>query len=344
MKSNFNKIKNIILTVIIIMCISFNIVLWLLTKDIKITIISLSFSITIVLLFYLYERLFHNYMEDILVKLSDMLATIADMKETEVFSTIEDSLFSKLQNQTIKITKMSKAQNKKIQADKNEIKALISDIAHQLKTPLTNLKMYGEFLLDDSISEEERKEFSEIMMISLNKLSFLVESMIKMSRLESEVIQLNPSKESLTDTVLLAIKQIHRKAKDKRIDINFHEIDRIEVVHDKNWTTEALFNILDNAVKYTGCGGTINVTVQSYEIFVRIDLEDNGIGILEEETPKIFSRFYRGQNVGEEEGIGIGLYLSREIISRQGGYIKVKSSDENTMFSVFLPRDMGDDR
>ncbi len=174
-------------------------------------------------------------------------------------------------------------------------------------------------------------------MVSLNELSFLVESMIKMSRLESGVIQLKPCYESLNETILLAIGQIRKKAQFKNIILELNEKEKVTILHDRNWTIESVFNILENAVKYTKENGVINISIQSYEIFARIDIEDNGIGISEEELPKIFSRFYRGKNVGDVEGIGIGLYLTREIISKQGGYIKVKSKKQGTVFSIFLP-------
>ncbi len=337
MKSNFYKMKNMIQILIILICSTFTAFITFSVKNLNVTIISTIFSIIIILGFYMYEGLFKSYMIEIIIKLSDMLAIMTDMKEKEVFSIVEDSIFSKLQSQTIKLTRILKAQNKQIEDDKNEIKSLISDIAHQLKTPLTNLKMYGEFLQYDNLTEEERRDFQETIMVSLNELSFLVESMIKMSRLESGVIQLKPCYESLNETILLAIGQIRKKAQFKNIILELNEKEKVTILHDRNWTIESVFNILENAVKYTKENGVINISIQSYEIFARIDIEDNGIGISEEELPKIFSRFYRGKNVGDVEGIGIGLYLTREIISKQGGYIKVKSKKQGTVFSIFLP-------
>jgi len=329
--------KNMIQILIILICSAFTAFITFSVKNLNVTIISTIFSIIIILGFYMYEGLFKSYMIEIIIKLSDMLAIMTDMKEKEVFSIVEDSIFSKLQSQTIKLTRILKAQNKQIEDDKNEIKSLISDIAHQLKTPLTNLKMYGEFLQYDNLTEEERRDFQETIMVSLNELSFLVESMIKMSRLESGVIQLKPCYESLNETILLAIGQIRKKAQFKNIILELNEKEKVTILHDRNWTIESVFNILENAVKYTKENGVINISIQSYEIFARIDIEDNGIGISEEELPKIFSRFYRGKNVGDVEGIGIGLYLTREIISKQGGYIKVKSKKQGTVFSIFLP-------
>lgn len=332
-----SNIENILNCIIVLFCVIFNIIIFIKTKSYDITIVTLIFTAIILAGFYLQKRIFKNYMNDILTKLSDMLATISDMKEKEVFSIIDDSIFSKLQHQTLKLINILKSQNKKIEDEKNEIKSLISDIAHQLKTPLTNIKMYSEFLQNEDLSEEERKEFNQIVLLSLDKLCFLVESMIKMSRLESSVISLHKTKSNINEAVLSAITQLYKKAQIKNIKIEFEAKNDININYDKKWTTEALFNIIENAVKYSNEGSTIFISTEKYEMFTRIDIKDEGIGISEEEIPKIFMRFYRGQNVANEEGIGIGLYLSREIVSKQGGYIKVKSLKKGSIFSVFLP-------
>lgn len=334
---DFNKYNTFFRIIITALCVIFNIIILFVSKDLKIIYICIGFTVIILLGFYIYEKLFENYMSNILIKLSDMLSTISDMREKEVFSHIDDSLFSKLQYQTIKLTKLLKSQNLKIEKDKEKIKSLISDIAHQLKTPLTNMKMYSEFLQYEDISKEEKDEFNKAMIISLDKLCFLVESMIKMSRLESSIINLRPQKLSINETIISAITQLHKKAEMKNININFNFENDILLIHDKNWTTEAIFNIIENAIKYSPIESEINISVESYEMFTKIDIKDEGIGIREEEIPKIFSRFYRGENAYEEEGVGIGLYLSREIITKEDGYIKVSSNSNGSIFSVLLP-------
>ncbi|MCC3865917.1 HAMP domain-containing histidine kinase [Terrisporobacter petrolearius] len=340
MDKKFNRKNNAFKICLIIFSLIFNVLIGFLSKSFKINLIILVFNLIIIFMFFIYERMFHNYMKDILIKLSDMLATISDMRKTEVFSMIDDSLFSKLQHQTLRLTNILKTQNSKIEEDKNEIKSLISDIAHQLKTPLTNMKMYSEFLQDEDLTKKERQEFNEIILLSLDKLCFLVENMIKMSRLESSVISINQKYEDLNDTILMAITQLHKKAEMKNIHIDFRQKDKVNLYHDKKWTCEAIFNIIENAIKYSKENSKINIAIQKYEMFTRIDIEDHGIGIKEEEIPKIFSRFYRGQNVQDKEGIGIGLYLSRQIITKQDGYIKVKSQDTGSTFSIFMLNDI----
>lgn len=279
-----------------------------------------------------------KHMEHILNQLSLVISSITDMNTNEVFSVLNDDMLSKLQSQVIKLTNILKAQNARIKREGDEIKSLISDISHQLKTPLSNLKLYYELLQDTTISKEEYTEFSGNMQNQIEKLSFLLESMIKMSRLEGGIIKLIPNKTSLNDVCLTAIKQVYQKAKIKNIEINFNTKEDIILSIDKNWTVEAIFNLLDNAVKYTDANGTIVIDIMQYELFARIDIVDNGIGIDEKEINNIFKRFYRGEHTQKEEGVGLGLYLSREIITKQNGYIKVKSKLlEGSVFSVFLP-------
>ena len=336
--ARLDKIYILLNFVIFTICLLFNIYIFKSTKDynINISIATLIFTLAIFVILYLQKIFFKKYIDEILVDLSDMLSTISDMREEEIFSMIDDSIFSKLQHQTLKLINVLKAQNKKMENEKNEIKSLISDISHQLKTPLANMKMYSEFLQQEDLSEEERKEFYEIILLSLDKLCFLVESMIKMSRLDSSVINLHKTNADINDAVVSAISQLYKKAQLKNINIKFEPEQKTFIDYDRKWTSEAIFNIIENAIKYSPADTTISISIEKYEIFTRIDIKDQGIGISEEEIPKIFGRFYRGRNVLDEEGIGIGLYLSREIISKQGGYIKVKSSEAGSVFSIFL--------
>ena len=180
-------------------------VVYIFTKNTQLTLIVGVLTIILLLLILLYDKITKIYLENIFVQLSDMLDTIINLKDENIFSTTEDTMLSKLQYQTIKLTDILKAKNRRIENDRNEIKSLISDIAHQLKTPLTNLKMYGELLNDKSLSEDERNEFFQVILSSLDRLTFLVESMIKMSRLESGVIQIRAKKNNLNDLILTLI-------------------------------------------------------------------------------------------------------------------------------------------
>lgn len=175
--------EDVILKIILFMAILFfNGLIIYYSLDFKLIGICIVFSILIIIIFLIYEMLFKKYISSSLEDLSNMLDVIINFKDEETFSVVEESLFSKLQVQSIKLSKILKSQNKTLEKERDEIKSLISDIAHQLKTPLTNIKMYSEFLQDSTLNEEERKEFNNVVLRSLDKLSFLVESMIKIGQ------------------------------------------------------------------------------------------------------------------------------------------------------------------
>jgi len=325
-------------SVLLTMSIGFTVYVAILFDNIRLTLTVALFSIMVIALFVGFTFILKKHMLSILIQLSDVISALIDGRENEAFSVLNDELLSKLQAQVTKLSRILVAQNNRLKKERDDIKSLISDISHQLKTPLANLRVYFDLLQDQSLTSVQREEFMQNMQGQLEKLSFLMDSMIKMSRLESGVIQLNPQMVSLNETCLTAIRQVYQKAQAKNIHISFDEGQDIQLQHDRNWTTEAIFNLLDNAVKYTQSGGSVNVSLEKYELFARIDITDTGSGLDEVEINHIFKRFYRGENARHQEGIGIGLYLLREIIQQQGGYVKVRSKkDEGSTFSLFLP-------
>ena len=234
---------------------------------------------------------------------------------------------------------MLKAKSETEHKTKEFLKSTISDISHQIKTPVSAANTFAQLLDDKELSDEERSEYIATLQTSLEKLTFLTNSLIKMSRLESGIISLKPEKNSLNDIVLQAVKTVYAKAKEKNITITFDCEQNFEAMLDFNWTAEAITNILDNAVKYTPSGGIVGLEITEYPSYLRLDISDNGIGIPEEEQAKIFGRFYRGKQSAGIDGVGIGLYLTRDIINKQKGYIKVASDENGSVFSLFLKKD-----
>ena len=198
-----------------------------------------------------------------------------------------------------------------IAKEKGEHQSLLSDISHQTKTPIANLKMLNETLLERPVDEERRHDFLMATRSQLDKLDFLIQAMVKTSRLETGVIKLEKRNEPMADTLTSAINGILASLEKKQIVLSVDCPDELSVSHDSRWTSEALFNLLDNAVKYTPAGGNIRVVVQDWEMYLRIDVSDNGRGIPEREHAAIFKRFYREESVHDVDGIGIGLYLGR---------------------------------
>lgn len=250
-----------------------------------------------------------------------------------------ETLFSRLQNRLLRhYDILSKGRNS-IQKERLELQSLISDIAHQVKTPVSNLRMLTDTLLNHPVTEEEKQEFLNGIGTQTDKLDFLFDAMLKTSRLETGLIQLQPKNGRLYDTLAQSLAGIMQSAARKSISVEVDCPETLTLPHDSRWTAEAFFNLLDNAVKYTDPGGVIRVTVQVWELYVNLSVQDNGRGIPECNQASIFKRFYREAESMAIPGVGIGLYLTREIITKQGGYIKVSSSPgKGSVFSVFLPK------
>ena len=293
-------------------------------------------------LLFLLDFLHNRYHDDLLEQITLLIEALVEQQERIVFPENEDTLTARLQHQLLKLRNILTAQNQMLAQEKEQIKTLISDISHQIKTPVAAANTFAQLLDDKELSDKERGEYIGTLQTSLEKLTFLTNSLIKMSRLESGMISLKPEKNNLNDIILQAVKTVYAKAKEKNITITFDCEQNFKAVLDFNWTAEAIANVLDNAVKYTPNGGIVGLEITEYPSYLRLDISDNGIGIPEEEQAKIFGRFYRGKYSAGIDGVGIGLYLTRDIIQKQHGYIKVRSDKNGSSFSVFVRKNAAD--
>lgn len=254
-------------------------------------------------------------------------------------NTFDESRMSKLETAFAHYLSASAVSARNVAIEKDKIKTLIADISHQTKTPIANLMLYSE-LIEEANLPDDIKSNVQALHHQTKKLRFLIDSLVKLSRLENGIVALNPQMLPLQPLLVSVCEQLMPKAEEKGLflDLCSMHLSGISAKYDRKWTNEALCNIVDNAIKYTTQGG-ITISAAAYELFVRIDVKDTGVGIPEAEHAKIFSRFYRAQAAGDSEGVGIGLYLAREIISGEDGYIKVSSIlGKGSVFSVFLPR------
>ncbi len=253
-----------------------------------------------------------------------------------VESRFDESRLSALETKFTHYLSASAVSAQNVAMEKDKIKTLIADISHQTKTPLANLILHCELLEEGELSEEMRGNV-ETLHDQTEKLRFLIDSLVKLSRLENGILTLSPRRAPIQPMLQNVFEQFAAKAKDKGLEFEIQSTDAY-AQYDPKWTAEALGNIVDNAMKYTKRGG-IAITVTNYEMFVRIDVADSGVGIAEGEQAKIFTRFYRSETVRDQEGVGIGLYFARQIVTGEGGYIKLTSAEgQGSMFSVFLPK------
>ena len=277
-------------------------------------VIGLIISIILIYLFFRYKYL----------KFSNKIVTSIDNFINEKYeedNINKETLDSKIESKLYKLSEVVKGKNEKTNKAKVEIEQMVSDITHQVKTPISNIRMYSDTIINNNLSKEQENEFLNIISNQVDKLEFLMDSLTKMSRLETNMIVLNKESSKFMDCIEKAKEQVKPLAESKNIEIRITGENCI-VQYDKKWTLEAICNLLENAIKYTNKNGKIIINLEKLETFLKIDIIDNGIGIDEENINNIFKRFFRERKVNNIEGVGIGLYLSKNIIESQNGYIK----------------------
>ncbi len=250
----------------------------------------------------------------------------------------DESMLSSMEAKLSHYLKSSAISARNLREQKAKIEALVADISHQTKTPMANILLYAQLLDEQETSDDARLLITSLIGQS-EKLKTLIDALVKTSRLETGIYQFQTKRAKVEPMLAETIRQYLPKAQQKHISLK-QEPTEAFAVFDAKWTAEAVGNLIDNAIKYTPAGGEVSLHVSEYDMFCRIVITDNGRGIPEEEQTKIFQRFYRSPSVAEEKGVGLGLYLAREIISGQGGYIKLESQPEKgSTFSIFLPRE-----
>lgn len=269
-------------------------------------------------------------------KLDNMLdQALKGTFEEEIY---DESQLSRLEAKWMRYLTLSQQSLRRVDEERTSIQELVTDISHQTKTPLSNIMLYSQ-LLQEQVQDEESRRLAEQIGQQSEKLQFLIETLIKTSRLEAGTFQIKPEKNRVFATVEDSVRQVKKKAADKHMRIENRIDQQLIASFDPKWTGEALFNILDNAVKYSPSGSIVRISAEAYEIYAAVKIRDQGRGICQEEIPRIFGRFYRGQDVHQEEGVGVGLYLSRQIIEAQSGYITVHSKPgKGSEFQVYLLR------
>lgn len=250
----------------------------------------------------------------------------------------DETELSKFQSKLVRVLSDSQISRQKVNEDREKLKELITNISHQTNTPLTNILIYSQLLEEQAENDTVRKYASEII-LQAEKLEVMIRALVKMSRLETGIFQFEKENISLYELIRHAAEMEKMNAENKNILLITEDCEDVKVNADKKWTAEAVCNIVNNAVKYSYENSRITLGIIDYEMFSGVYVSDEGPGIPEEDLPRIFSRFFRGSSVHDKEGIGVGLYLSRQITEGQGGFIKVSSeTGKGSRFELFLPK------
>lgn len=253
------------------------------------------------------------------------------------FNLNEETVLSKLESKIKLLQGSVNLKNDEIKKERDNVQKLIGDISHQIKTPLANMKLYTETVLYRDLEKDKRDEFLRRAIDNIEKLNWLMDSLVKSSRLENGIIEIKKEEVNLKEILEKALKDVDSFRKSKNININLECSEIIKVYGDNKWLVEGIFNILDNGIKYSENNKSIEIKAIKNEIFTEIMIKDEGRGIESKNINNIFKRFYREEEVYDISGVGIGLYLSREIIEKVNGFIKVQSvKGKGSTFSIFL--------
>ena len=278
-----------------------------------------------------------RYVRQVFNSIDSVLDRILAKDTQLLIETTGEDRISKITYKARRILDMCVSETEQTNEEKATIQGFISDMSHQMKTPLSGISMYADLLLEGNLSVEEQQEFLTRIKNSSGKLQWMMDSLIKMSRLEVGAIQLSPASENIRQTISDAIESVLSAASKKNISIVVSIFDDMALYHDKRWTREAIANVLENAIKYSPPDRELEIAVETMPLYTKIVVTDHGIGIEKSDWNLIFKRFYRGANAKDNEGAGLGLYLASLIMEKQGGYIMVDSiPGQYTSFSLFL--------
>lgn len=318
---------------------------WIGNTFVEIRALSLKMNIAFVIcIFILASYIIYGLIKKINI-VSEGLEKLSINEEFESLKETEEGIIGLLYHRYNLACSRMKWWINEVKDERNKLKELLSELSHQLKTPIASIKMNNELILEGYVDKTEEKEFLIINNENIDRMEWITTGLLKLSTLESKYITLNKEMGSLKETVIDSINAVYGKALEKDINIDILSLDEAELVHDKKWLKESIINILDNSIKYSLCNKKIEVSLKNEVSKVIINIKDNGYGIKKEDREKIFKRFYRSydEKVQKEEGSGIGLYLSKKIIIEHEGSLKVESTyGEGSQFTIILYRHLID--
>ena len=259
-----------------------------------------------------------------IVDLNDYLVRVLAENDNDEILDQEEGELSILKTNIYKTTSTLKFQKELLSDDKKNLAAAIADISHQLKTPLTSMMVMNDLLVDEQ-DENKRTEFLQTQSSQLNRMNWLIQTLLKLSKLDAGTIVLKKEDVSSEELIEEAVKPFGIQFDLRNIKFK-SDISDLIIRCDKNWTVEAIQNIIKNCIEHMDDGGELSVTMVDTNIFTQFTIRDTGCGIAEEDIPHIFERFYKGKNAGKDS-VGIGLALSKSIIEGEQGEIMVESTE-----------------
>jgi signal transduction histidine kinase len=212
-----------------------------------------------------------------------------------------------------------------LKSEKQFLADILSDISHQLKTPLSSMIVYNDIMLTKELSREQSRTFLLNNQNQLNRMQWLIQSILKLAKLDAKAIEFHKENQSLNETLQEAVDALESRALNGNVKVIIKEKEDINLNHDRLWLEEAFINIIKNGIEHTQASGEIMIELAENPIYRRVIIEDNGEGIIEEDLPHIFKRFYKAKTSRKSESVGIGLALAKSIVEAHNGVIEVQS-------------------
>ena len=282
--------------------------------DIKAGVILLLSGAALLAVFVFYTNMRYRH----IANLNDYLVRVLSGAEAPEIGSQEEGELSILRTNIYKAATMLKAQNEQLANDKTQLAAALADISHQLKTPLTSMMVMNDLLMDET-DEVKREELLRTQSAQLDRMNWLIQTLLKLSKLDAGTIELKHERVSAKELLSEVLKPFEIQFELRGISYKQDTAD-ITFNCDKNWTVEALANLIKNCMEHTPAGGTISVFAEETALSTDITIEDDGEGFETEDIPYLFERFYKGKNASKDS-IGIGLAFSRMVIAGQNGTI-----------------------
>lgn len=251
-----------------------------------------------------------------------------------------EGIISRLHSDLNKMIKMIKASNENLSNDKVFFKNILSDISHQLKTPLSSLIMFNDLLINEpEMDKDQRDNFIVQSQQELLRMQWLIKSILQLAKLETGTIEYNFCNNNIVEPIEYAIEVLKPIFPQKKIIVNNYLSKNILVKIDINWLSEAIINVIKNALQHSAnINGEVTVELKLTPLYIQVSVIDNGIGISKNDLPRIFERFYKGQSNANMSSVGIGLSLSKMIIEDHDGSISVKTDrSKGSEFIISLP-------
>ncbi len=290
--------------------------------------LSLLVTVIILIIWYVIKE------ERKLLKLSNYVNDLVLKKDSLKLEENEEGMISKLQNDLYKLTIVLREAYDNESREKLEMKKSLEDISHQLKTPLTAMMITLDNLSNDELKPDLRKSFLEDVKRQVDKMNFLIKSLLKLSRFDAGVIKFKSENIRVKNLVNDVIKSVSVLAEINDVKIKANGDDNTSFTGDYNWQLEAVTNVVKNAVEHSTPGETVTIKFRENAVYTLISVVNHGNVINEQDMKNIFTRFYKGKNA-TYESIGIGLSLSKSIIEKGGGYVRVSSSKKDgTRFDI----------